>query len=200
MKIGPKYKIARRLGAGVFEKTQSQKFILSEQKKQKRRRGPTSSYGQQLLEKQKVRYTYAVSEKQLSSYVKDAVKQNPSNAASSVFEKLEKRLDSIVLRAGFAPTRLAARQMVSHGHVMVNGVKTTIPSYQVTESDKITIKPGSADKGLFQNIEERFAEQTPPSWISLDKTKKEISLKGVPVYNPSETPFTLSSVVQYYKR
>lgn len=202
MKIGPKYKIARRLGASVFEKTQTPKFALSAQKKQVKgkRPGGGSVFGQQMLEKQKVRFTYAISEKQMNKYAKDAITQTPSSAASSIFEKLEKRLDSIVLRAGFAPTRLAAKQMVSHGHIMVNGKRLSISSYQVIESDKITIRPGSLESGLFTNLDERLAEQTPPSWLNVDKVKKEVTLKGSPVYNPADQAFSLQLVVQYYKR
>lgn len=201
MKIGPKYKIARRLGAAVFEKTQSQKFALSSQKKKPtRRQGNVSAFGKQLIEKQKVRYTYAISEKQLVNYVKAAIAQNPSNASALLFEKLERRLDSVVLRAGFAPSRLAARQMVSHGHMMVNGKKSTIPSYEVKDTDKITIKPKSVESGLYAELDERLSEQTPPAWVVVDKTKKEISLKGTPVYSQTEQAFSLPSVVQYYKR
>lgn len=204
MKIGPKYKIARRLGAAVFEKTQTAKFALSEQKKQKQQKrgkgGSMSNFGKQLLEKQKVRFTYGISEKQLNRYVKEAIKQNPSGTSSALFGRLERRLDSLVLRAGFASSRLAARQMVSHGHIMVNGKRNKVPSYKVTLSDKITIRPGSVEKGLFTELDEKISEKTIPAWIALDKTKKEISLKGEPVYNKAESAFLLPSVVQYYKR
>jgi len=200
MKIGPKYKIARRLGASVFEKTQTAKFALSAQKKQPKRMKALSSFGKQLLEKQKVRFTYTITEKQMRKYAKEAAVQNPSNTSAALFEKLERRLDTVVLRAGFAVTRLGARQMVSHGHVMVNGKKTTIPSYQVTDKDKITIRPGSMNSGLFVTLDERLGEQTFKPWISVDKVKKEISLKGVPVYNQVEEAFSLQLVVQYYKR
>lgn len=203
MKIGPKYKIARRLGGAVFEKTQTAKFALAQQKRNPVRRGrggTMSAFGVQLLEKQRVRFSYNLTEKVMRKYAKEAIVQNPSNTANALFEKLEGRIDSVILRAGFAPTRPAARQMVSHGHILVNGKKTTIPSYQVTQADKITIRPGSLTSGAFATLEERFADQTPPAWLSVDKAKKEVILKGAPSYNPADQAFSLSLAVQYYKR
>lgn len=201
MKIGPKYKIARRLGAQVFEKTQGAKFALAMQKKNKRfAPRPKSGFGQQLLEKQRVRYTYAIAEKQFAKYVREIIEKKPTNSSEALFQKLEKRLDSIVLRAGLAPTRLAARQMVSHGHILVNDRKVTIPSMQITSKDKISIKQSSKDKPLFAALDERLKEHSAPAWISFDSKKGEISLKGEPVYSPSESQLDLLSVLQFYKR
>jgi small subunit ribosomal protein S4 len=104
------------------------------------KRGPKSDFGVQMLEKQKARYTYLLSEKQFSKYVKSAIEKQGDNR-EILFKTLESRLDNIVLRAGFAPTRLAARQLVSHGHLMVNDRRVTIPSYSVRVGDKISIRP-----------------------------------------------------------
>src|SRR5262245_8692490 len=129
MKIGPKYKIAKRLGAPVFEKTQTQKFALSEARKaknvRKKRGGAASDYSKQLTEKQKMRYTYGITEKQLRRYVDEAAATGHQPIALLI-ARLESRLDNVVYRLGLAPTRLGARQMVSHGHVTVNGRKLTI--------------------------------------------------------------------------
>ncbi|MCB9805900.1 30S ribosomal protein S4 [Candidatus Nomurabacteria bacterium] len=201
MKIGPKYKIARRLGAAVFEKTQTPKFVLSAQKKktkgfQKQRTG----YAAQVLEKQKVRFTYFISEKQLANYVKAAIFKNPSSAGPELFSSLEKRLDSVVLRSGFAKTRFASRQAVAHGHFMVNGRRSNVPSYQLKVGDVITIREGSKQKGLFAELEERLTESSSPTWLSVDKSKKSITLKGEPVYSAPESHFDINSVIQFYKR
>ena len=200
MKIGPKYKIARRLGAAVFEKTQSPKFALSEQKRKKTFVRARSNYGAQLIEKQKVRFTYAITEKQLSNYVKNVIAKNNKNQTDFVFQALETRLDAIVLRAGFAKTRRQARQMVSHGHVKVNGVRNTVPSTHVTKEMNIEVKETSKSKGLFNDFEERFKDVQTPAWIKVDPTKKTIALTGVPAYSPKESHFDLQAVLQFYKR
>lgn len=201
MKIGPKYKIARRLGAEVFEKTQTQKFALAMQKKNKTfKPRPKSGFGIQLLEKQKVRFTYALSEKQFSKYVRKVIDKNPSNPAEMLFQLLEKRLDNVVLKSGFAPSRLAARQLVSHGHIYVNGKRLTIPSYEVKNKDVISIKPSSKDKPVFAELDERLKDHTSPSWIAFDKTKQEATIKGEPTYSPTENHFDLLPVLQFYKR
>ena len=117
MKIGPKFKIAKRLGAPIFEKTQTQKFALSEARGgrvKKRRPNNMSDYKRQLIEKQKMRFSYGVSEKQLRRYVNDAVAKSKTPAAAIVV-RLEQRLDNFVYRAGLAKTRQMARQMVAHG-------------------------------------------------------------------------------------
>src|SRR5437870_6036475 len=125
--IKSKYKIAKRLGAAVFEKTQSQKFALSEARTKKPRGGRGGSdFGRQLLEKQRVRYTYGLSERQLANYAEAAfAEKDPS---LSLHRALEMRTDSLTYRAGFSSTRRAARQAVSHGHITVNGKRMTTPS------------------------------------------------------------------------
>src|ERR1700727_2331642 len=110
LQIKSKYKIAKRLGAGIFEQTQTQKFALSKarsKKKERRGRGG-SDYGRQLLEKQKVRYTYGLSEKQLASYAEKAFAQKDPSA--ELHRSLELRADSVLYRSGFSPSRRAARQ------------------------------------------------------------------------------------------
>ena len=130
MKIGPKFKIAKRLGAPIFEKTQTQKFALSESRggrQNKRRPGQMSDYKRQLIEKQKMRFTYGISEKQFRRYVDDAVEKS-NQPVALLMERLESRLDNVIYRMGLAKTRRLARQITSHGHICVNGKKMTIPS------------------------------------------------------------------------
>src|ERR1700691_2395687 len=121
--VKSKYKIAKRLGAGIFEQTQSQKFALSEARSKKERRGGRggSDFGRQLLEKQRVRFTYGLSEKQLSNYAAAAFSSKEPSA--ELHRALEMRADSALYRAGFSSSRRAARQAVSHGHVKINGVR-----------------------------------------------------------------------------
>jgi small subunit ribosomal protein S4 len=201
MKIGPKYKIARRLGSAVFEKTQSAKYTLNEQKKNKaRRQRPKSVYGQQLLEKQKVRYTYLLTEKQFSKYVREAIDTKGHNQAETLFDKLEKRLDNVVLRAGFFKTRLQAKQAVSHGHFLVNGKRVNIPSITVKKGDTIVAREPSKTKGLFVDVENTMKENLTPSWIKINIKDLSIDIKGEPVYSPTDLHFDLGQVLEFYKR
>lgn len=202
MIIGPKYKIARRLGAGVFEKTQTQKFALSESrrgKSDKKRGGPKSDYGIQMLEKQKARYTYLLTETQFSKYVKAAMAKEGDNR-EMLYKTLESRLDNVVLRAGFATTRLAARQMVSHGHILVNGKNVNVPSIMLRIGDKVSIRPGSAKKALFATLDERLAKFQAPAWLKLDVEKKTIEVQGAPKLNPAELMFDIGQVLEFYSR
>jgi small subunit ribosomal protein S4 len=203
MKIGPKYKIARRLGASVFEKTQTAKFALRSEKRSRnssKRPKALSGYGKQLIEKQKVRFTYAITEKQFSNYVREVIAQNSSNPSEALFALLEARVDSVVLRSGFVPTRLASRQAVAHGHVTVNGRRITIPSYRLKVGDVVAMRDGSKDKGLFRAAAERVAEITVPNWIKLNKTTFQAEFAGTPTITPGDQNFDLQAVIQFYKR
>ncbi|MFC1731750.1 30S ribosomal protein S4 [candidate division KSB1 bacterium] len=203
MKIGPRYKIGKRLGASVFEKCQTQKFALSEARSKKRRtsRRPRqmSDFGKQLLEKQKVRYTYGITEKQLSKYVKAAT-QSPAESKNMIFQGLETRLDNITYRLGLAATRRFSRQMVSHGHIMVNGRRVTIPSYKIGMKDVISVRENSKDKGLFIGLEERLKEHSAPKWLSFDAKKLEGKMLTLPELTVADASLDLDLVLEFYSR
>jgi small subunit ribosomal protein S4 len=202
MKIGPKYKIAKRLGPTVFEKTQTQKFALAQERRQKvrgRGRGPTE-YGKQLLEKQKVRLTYGLSERQFSSYVAEAMKSHGANPSEVLHRLLELRLDNIVYRLGLAPTRRAARQMVSHGHITVNGVKTTIPSRRIGTNDRIAVRGGSQGSALFENFSERFMDRQLSSWLSWNPKDMQGGIQEMPTMAANEAAGDLAAVLSFYSR
>jgi small subunit ribosomal protein S4 len=201
MIIGPKYKICKRLGGSVFEKCQTQKFTLAEaRRKQVRGRRPKalSDFGRQLLEKQKVRYTYGITEKQLYRYVKSA-SQKSSESVPTLYQELETRLDNVVYRLGLVPTRRFARQVVSHGHVMVNGVRVTIPSYHVRVGDKVTVRESSRNKGMFINLAEKMAETSLPNWVAFDSKTFEGTLKSNPEFS-TDTQLDLPLVLEFYSR
>lgn len=203
MKIGPKYKIAKRLGAPIFEKTQTQKFELSLARganaKRGRRPGQMSDYKRQLIEKQKMRFTYGVSEKQLRRYVDEAVEKS-NQPVALLMNRLESRLDNVIYRMGLAKTRRLARQVVSHGHICVNGKKMTIPSHRVKIDDVITIREGSRQTGLFIDLKEKHEAAAMPSWVAFDAKKMEGATKAAPIYNPAETLFDPEQVMEYYSR
>lgn len=204
MIIGPKYKIAKRLGAGVFEKTQTQKFALSEarsarNKKVAKRGGMMSDYKRQLLEKQKMRFSYGISEKQLANYVKEALATG-HQPVQSLIERLESRLDNVVYRLGLAKTRRLARQMVSHGHIHINGQRYNIPSHRVKIGDVISVREQSKSSALFMTLNETLVAHTPNSWLTLDAKHLSGSKKSEPTYVKSESIFDTEQVLEYYSR
>jgi small subunit ribosomal protein S4 len=201
MKIGPKFKIAKRLGAPIFEKTQTQKFALSQARggRETKRPGQMSDYKRQLIEKQKMRFTYAITEKQLRRYVDEAIESGHQPIAQ-LMTRLESRLDNVVYKLGFAKTRLMARQMVSHGHIVVNGKRLSIPSHKVRQNDVITIREGSKTSGLFAEMVEKHEANAVPAWLSLDIKKLTATVVGTPVYNPAESLFDPEQVMEFYSR
>lgn len=199
-----KYKICRRLGTGVYEKCQTQKFALSESRKsankKRSKRKQVSDYGFQLLEKQKVRFTYGLKEKQLVKYVKEAKSKKSDNVYDTLFQNIESRLDNVVFRLGLASTRLASRQMVSHGHIMLNGKRMNIPSCVVKTGDVIGIRKQSIEKPLFEKLEEKIKEHNVPNWLSFDIKKKEGKMVSVPKIEKGGEMFDLGPVFEYYSR
>lgn len=199
LRIKSKYKIAKRLGAAIFEQTQTQKFALSEARVKKPRGRNKSDYGRQLLEKQKVRYTYGIAERQLSNYAAAAfAEKNPPEA---LHRSLELRLDSAAYRAGFALTRRAARQMVSHGHLLVNGKRITTPSYNLKKGDSISVREGSRASTLFAHFGNSEAEVRPlPQWLSVDRSTIVAKVEGEPGYAAVEIPLDYPAVFEFYSR
>jgi small subunit ribosomal protein S4 len=202
MKIGPKFKIAKRLGAPIFEKTQTQKFAASEAKQgrtKKRKPGQTSDYKRQLIEKQKMRFTYGITEKQLRRYVDEALEKS-EQPVLSLYSRLETRLDNVVYRLGLAKTRRFARQMVSHGHIVLNGVRMTIPSHKTKLNDVITVREGSKQSIMFTNLAETQEPASVPAWLALDIKKLEGKVQGTPTFTPAETLFDPEQVFEFYSR
>ncbi len=204
MKIGPKFKIAKRLGAPIFEKTQTQKFELSVaragMKRSNKRPGQASDYKRQLIEKQKMRFSYGISEKQLRRYVDEAIAKEGHKPVALLMDRLETRLDNVVYRMGLAKTRQFARQMVSHGHITVNGRRLNIPSHKVKIGDVIAVREGSRTSAMFEGLADKHEAVGVPSWLSFDAKKLEGSIKGAPLFNPAETLFDPEQVMEYYSR
>lgn len=201
MITGPKYKIARRLGPSVFDKTQTQKFAMrssSGDVKKKKRAG--SDFGLQLLEKQRARFTYGLGEKQFKNLVEKVQSKKNTDINEALVQALETRLDNTIYRLGFASTRQAARQMVNHGHIDVNGKRNTIPSFSVKMGDIVSIRENSKKKPLFKDIEEKLKEQKIPSWLALNKDKKEAKVQGLPKIPANELSFDVFQIFQYYNR
>jgi small subunit ribosomal protein S4 len=196
----PKYKICRKLGSGVYDKCQTTKFSTTSGKFVKGGKRPKalSEYGSQLLEKQKIRFSYGISEKQLSNYVKKASKIKGAGTAEKLFELLENRLDNVAYRAGLANSRRGARQMASHGHLVINDKKITIPSFEVKVGDILKIREGSKSKKIFDNLIEKNKDYQLPSWLSFDFVKMEGKILAKP--KNTETFLDLNTVLEFYSR
>lgn len=196
---GPKIKKARRLGVAITPK--SEKYLERRpnppgQHGPNRRRGKQSDYGRQLTEKQRLRYQYNLSEKQLRSYYEKAARK-PGNAGEVMVQMLECRLDVVVLRAGLCRTIYQARQMVSHAHFRVNGKKVNIPSYSLRLGDKITVREKSKDLDSFV-LAQQVAKT--PDYITANDKDLTAEMNRLP--NRDEVPVTceISQVVEYYAR
>jgi len=204
MIIGPKYKICKRLGASVFEKCQTQKYQLAEARAprpiSRGKRGGGGDFGAQLLEKQKARFTYGLSESQFSRYVHEAIEKRGSDSILGLVSRLESRLDNAVFRAGLVKTRRAARQLVSHGHVHLNGRRMSIPSHSVEVGDTVSIRPESRTSPLFANRAEAVVEIKTPAWIEMSADGFEAKVKSVPQTPEGEVPFNPAVIIQFYSR
>ena len=163
----------------------------------KNRRSALSEVGTQLKEKQKIRFSYGVSEAALKALFKKAVR-NTGVTGQVVVSLLERRLDNVVFRLGFAPSRSVARQLVNHGHIMVNGKKTNIPSYDVKMKNVISIRPESKGHALFKDLAENLKRMNVPVWLKLDLEKIQGEIVGAP--KDVETPFDVNLVVDYYSK
>lgn len=198
-----KYKVARRLGAHLFEKTMGEKFAVRAERyggkaNRKHMRGATD-YGKQMLEKQRVRALYGIRERQFANYITEIIGGHSANQASRLYDVLERRLDNIVYRLGFCPTRQASRQAVSHGHVRVNGVRVKSPSYRVSKNQIISIRPGSKTKKPFADLGDAKKDYTAPTWLRADFKTLEGSLIDDPKEDAASM-IDLAQVLEFYKR
>lgn len=197
-----KFKLGKRLGADMFDKCASPKFAISEARagRGKKRRGNISEFGRQLLQKQKVRFAYGITERQLGNYTEKAGKsKDPVSALNAL---LELRLDNVVYRAGIASSRREARQMVSHGHITVNGKKLRIPSHIVSAGDVISVREGSKNHGTIvsRTQKEDSVQSTPPTWITFDPKQFLITVKETPHHERTLSPFDFSAIFEFYSR
>jgi len=201
MIIGPKYKIAKRLGAPIFEKTQTQKFRVKLENAPRAKRGKTkSSYGLQLIEKQKARFTYGITAKQFGRYIKEVIDSKTIHGPEDLYKKLETRLDNVVYRMGLASTRRFARQLVSHGHILLNGKKNTIPSAQMYEGDIVSVRDGSKNTKAFVEAIERSKNYTMPNWVTFDIDKMSGKITKLPTLAGQDVLFDLGQVIEFSKR
>jgi small subunit ribosomal protein S4 len=164
-----------------------------------RRPPKDSDYGMRLREKQKARYSYGVLERQFRRTFSEAEKAT-GMTGETLAQLLERRLDNTVYRLGYSESRSQARQLVTHGHVMVNGHKVDIPSFTVKPGDALTWKGTSVNKALYNKAVERIEAKVIPSWLSLDKTDMSGRVLSLPVAEEIATKFDKKMVVEHYSR
>ncbi len=208
--VNNKCKICRRVGTKLFLKGDrcfSTKCSLVRRsyppgQKGKRRRRNISEYGKELQEKQKLKRWYHLREKQFRNYVQDVLEKRGQieDTGAYLIKKLESRLDNVVFRVGFVPSRIQARQIVSHGHFLVNGKKTNIPSRQVKKGDVVSLSPKAQKKEIFKNLPTILKKQTPPSWLKVRAEKLEGEVIGEPTLEEVAPPAEISAIFEFYSR
>jgi len=170
--------------------------------KGKRRRVPLSEYGKELREKQKLKKWYNLGERQFRKYVKETLSQRgkTGDAATLLVRKLENRLDNVISRLGFSPSRAQVRELISHGHFLVNGKVINIPSFEVKKGDKITVSPKSRKKTVFQNLPTLLKKYKTPSWLELNVEKLEGKVTGLPSLEEAVPPAEIPLIFELYSK
>jgi len=163
------------------------------------RRRRLSDRGLQLREKQKARYTYGILERQFRRFFAEAGRQS-GITGENLLVLLERRLDNVAYRLGFADSRSQARQLVQHGHIMVNGRKTDIPSYLVKEGDTISWKESSTNTEYYKQLVQSIESKVILSWLSLDREKLIGRVSSLPTPDDIGAKFEWQSIVEYYSR
>ncbi len=205
MLLGPKCKYCRRFGQklGLNERCLSHKCALVRRRIRPGVHGSRprvlSLFARQLLEKQRLKFSYLLNEAKMKKYVELAKKAKKS-APEALIELLERRLDNVVWRAGYVPAKTTARQLVSHGHFLVNGRRVRTPSYLVNEGDVITIRPRSKNIKLLEDLSQRLKFYQPPSWLSIDPNTFETKILKLPLAQEIQHNFNLGLVIDFYSR
>ncbi|TCK05974.1 30S ribosomal protein S4 [Marinobacterium mangrovicola] len=202
--LGPKCKLSRREGTDLFLKS-GVRALDSKCKAEAvpgvhgARRGRLSDYGLQLREKQKVRRTYGVLERQFRSYYKEAARQKGSTG-EVLLQLLESRLDNVVYRMGYGSTRAEARQIVSHRQITVNGQSVNVPSYQVQEGDVIAVREKSKNQLRIKAALELAAQRAPVEWVEVDAAKMEGVFKARPERSDLSADINEHLIVELYSK
>jgi small subunit ribosomal protein S4 len=197
---GPRVRISRRFGIPIFGPT---KYL------ERRNYGPgvhgpksrrkTTEYGEGLIEKQKLKYYYGLLERQFRGVYEKALRRR-GVTGEHMLQILETRLDNVVFHLGFANTRAAARQMVGHGHVAVNGRKANIPSYALKANDVISIKNNNVSRQLATKNLEVAASRAVPDWLSLNKEEFKGTIMRIPTREEIQPIANEQAVVEFYSR
>ena len=200
---GPKAKRCRRQGTNIYGSDKYDKILQRKPygpgKGPRSRSKRPSEYGRQLLEKQKARDMFGLSERQFSRLYKQA-SASMEQTGGKLLQLLETRLDNAIYRAGLALTRLQARQFVSHGLFMVNGVRVTTPSFQVKPGDVLEVRQRSKSSPVFPSILEAHEKYMPPGWLKVGSGDLKIEVASLPAADDYEQAIDVRQVIEYYSR
>jgi small subunit ribosomal protein S4 len=198
---GPKNKLARRYGVDLGLKQNSSKVARRLTQAPgvhgASRRPASSSFGKQLVEKQKAKFVYGLRDTQLRRLVNLATSMT-GDSGMNLMQLLEKRMDNVVYRLGFAGTRAQARQMVTHNMFTLNGKKMNIASHLVSVGDIVALKPNKAKSKLFDGLEERLQAKNLPSWVSVDPSAKTGKILNEPAQADLEHIFDVTQIIEFY--
>ncbi|GGJ05060.1 30S ribosomal protein S4 [Shewanella hanedai] len=202
--LGPKLKLSRREGTDLFLKSgvraiDSKCKLETAPGQHGARKTRLSEYGVQLREKQKVRRTYGVLEKQFRNYYKDAARAK-GNTGENLLTLLETRLDNVVYRMGFGATRAESRQLVSHKSIMVNGSVVNIPSFKVSANDVVSIREKSKKQARIIAALEVASQREKPTWVEVDNTKMEGAFKRLPERSDLSAEINEQLIVELYSK
>ncbi|MSR87016.1 30S ribosomal protein S4 [Candidatus Peribacteria bacterium] len=200
---GPKAKKCRRHGVNLYGSDKYDKIL------QRKPNGPgksprdqqprLSEYGTQLKEKQKVRDMYGITERQFRRMY-DAATTVTGQTGDALKQMLERRLDNVVYRAGFSMTRIQSRQFVGHGHFLVDGVRVTIPSFQVKPGQVVTVRTQSKSSPVFVPILASHEKYLPPQWLKVDSKAMRIEVAGIPKPEDAERAVEMRQIIEFYSR
>ena len=168
--------------------------------KETKRRKAISEYGIQLKEKRKLKSIYGLREKQLKNYVIKALEKNDESTSASLIRLIESRIDNVLFRAGFGASRSQTRQLINHGHVLVNKKRLTASSHSGRIGDKINLKESSLKKGILQNIDFKLKKHKPPEWLKINENKKEMEIISVPMIDEDKIGINVNQIIEFYLR
>ncbi len=200
---GPKAKRCRRQGTNIYGSDKYDKILQRKPYgpgKGPRTRGKRpSEYGKQLLEKQKARDMFGLSERQFHRLYETA-SATTGQTGETLLQLLERRLDNVLYRAGFALTRLQARQFAGHGLFAVNGTRVTSPSFCVKPGDIVEARGRSKSSPVFSTILEAHEKYMPPSWLKVDSGNLKVEVTGQPTADDFEQAIDVRQVIEFYSR
>ncbi|KLV09748.1 MULTISPECIES: 30S ribosomal protein S4 [Photobacterium] len=202
--LGPKLKLSRREGTDLFLKSGVRAIdtkckIDNAPGMHGARRGRLSDYGVQLREKQKVRRTYGVLEKQFRNYYKEAARLK-GNTGENLLQLLEGRLDNVVYRMGFGATRAEARQLVSHKAILVNGKVVNVPSFKVAANDVVSVREKAKNQARIKAALEVATQRELPTWVEVDSSKMEGTFKRLPERSDLSADINEHLIVELYSK
>jgi len=199
---GPKARLCRREGIDLFGRPKYAKILERRPAPPGEPRfssGKRSGYAIQLREKQKLRIMFGLTEKQFKLYFDKSVRTK-GLTADHLMSMLEHRLDNVLYRAGFALTRMQARQFASHGHFLVNGRRVDVPSYQLRKGDRVELRPKLHSSKLYLSILEENKGYKAPRWLKVDTKSFSVEISGDPTADDFEKIIDCQKIIEFYSR